>query len=201
MIGETVTVEPEGAEVADVLVQPGSGVQPTDPCAPPGSPIVARAHFPKAFGGELRGRQVLVRGRLLDVVGDPLRYQRPNTPTRWDMAADLADLRMGEPFELYREGAGVDALGDPASTRSEVLSGTCRVIPSGSSDSEGAADSARATSAELWARWTPELGALCLGDTRGLLFVALGRSYRVSQMLDVGSEHRTVRILGEALDG
>ena len=192
MIGEAVEVEPEGAVVADVLVQPGSGVQPTDPCAPPGSPIVARAHFPKSFSGELRGRQVRVRGRLLDVVGDPI---------RWDMGADLADFRMAEPVSLHREVSGVDALGDPTVTRAEVLSGTCRVQPGGSSDAQGAADSARSTSVELWARWTPELGALALGDTRGLLFGAAGRTFRVSQMLDVGSERRTVRILGEVADG
>lgn len=201
MIGEAVEVEPEGVVVADVLVQPGSGVQPTDPCAPPGSPVVARAHFPKSFSGELRGRQVRVRGRLLDVVGDPIRYQGPNTPTRWDMGADLADFRMAEPFSLHREVSGVDALGDPVAVREEVLSGECRVQPGGSSDAQGAADSARSTSVELWARWTPELGALALGDTRGLLFGAAGRTFRVSQMLDVGSERRTVRILGEVADG
>lgn len=201
MRGERVTVLPSGEPVDDVLVHPGSGVQPTDPCCPPGSPIVARAHFPKTFGGELRGMRVEVRGRLLDVVGDPVRYQAPNTPTRWDVSADLADFRMAEPFALYREASAVDTLGDPVAVREEAASGECRVQPSGSSDSEGAADSARTTSVELWARWTPELGALCGGDTRGLSFEVMGRAYRVSQMLDVCSERRTVRIRGEAADG
>lgn len=201
MRGERVTVLPEGVAVDDVLVQPGSGVQPTDPCAPPGSPAIVTAHFPKSFAGELAGRQVEVRGRVLDVVGEPVRYQAANTPTRWDVHADLADFRMAEPFALYREEASVDALGDPTAARTEVCSGLCRVVPSESYDAAGAADAVRSGTFDLWCRWGDELAALCGSDTRGLVAEAAGMSLDVQRVHDPASLHRCVRVRGAVRDG
>jgi hypothetical protein len=78
--------------VDDVLVSPGSTDDLGGSIRPDGTEIVLTLHFPKSFTGSLRNRRVLVRGRELAIVGDPVQYSDANTPTRWHMPAQCKEV-------------------------------------------------------------------------------------------------------------
>jgi len=100
LIGETVTVRIPGtgeadpfggttttwteATVSDVLVQPGTSADLSDSNRPDGMTVDMTLHFPKTFAQEMRGAEVVARGHVYTVVGDPQPYTVADCPTRWN---------------------------------------------------------------------------------------------------------------------
>lgn len=106
MRGETVTVirrveagvdegndpvyEDVPEDVGNVLVGPASGSNSGDSTRPDGVQVDATLYFPRSYpGGSVRGCDVLVRGDLYHVVGDPFPVDGGMAPTAWNMAVDV----------------------------------------------------------------------------------------------------------------
>ena len=83
-MGILVTEWTTRAVVDDVLVAPSSTTDLDGSTRPEGTRTTWVLHFPRTLTGSLRGCRVQVRGRLMEVVGDPQPYSEALTPTRWD---------------------------------------------------------------------------------------------------------------------
>lgn len=109
IVGETVTVrayessgeDDFGAEIREwgdeatvpnVLIAPSSTADLTGSTRPDGVSVDLTLHFPRTYTAPLRGRRVMVRGVLYDVVGDPVPYTDANTPTAWDRPVDCTEV-------------------------------------------------------------------------------------------------------------
>ena len=79
------------SKVSDVLVQPGVSAD-LEASRPEGVTVAFTLHFPKTFGGSLEGCEIELPepwfGRYR-VIGNPSRYMRENTPTRWDFPVEV----------------------------------------------------------------------------------------------------------------
>ena len=71
--------------IADVLVEPGA-TEFLEASRPEGAKVAYTLHFPKTFDGSLEGCEIELPepwAGAYRVVGEPGRYMRENTPTRW----------------------------------------------------------------------------------------------------------------------
>lgn len=79
--------------VDDVLVAPAGTDDLTGSTRTYGDKTVIDLYFPKTFSGDLRGADVVVRGQVFRVEGDPFMHTPANIPTRWwiEVRAVLVD--------------------------------------------------------------------------------------------------------------
>lgn len=86
-------VRSETAEtVSNVLIEPAATSDITDSNRPDGHQVKYVLHFPKSYAGELEGREVVVRGERLSVIGHPARYTEANTPGDWNMRVEVGGV-------------------------------------------------------------------------------------------------------------
>ncbi len=73
--------------VPNVLCDPGS-TRDLGRERPDGVRVDAVFHFPKGYGGDLRGAAIRWRGRTFEVVGAPLPYKEDLTPGPWNLTVE-----------------------------------------------------------------------------------------------------------------
>lgn len=78
-------------DVDNVLVAPGAVADLFESNRPDGVVVRYTLYFPKTFDASLEGCQVNVRGRWLNVVGDPDHYPADLTPGDWWMVVEVTD--------------------------------------------------------------------------------------------------------------
>ena len=86
-IGEPIAAV-ETREMVRCIVCPGS-TSDLGAERPNGVRIAYTLHFPKSYGGDLRGCRVIVRGEPFRVVGDPQRTTDAATPGNYNMAVEV----------------------------------------------------------------------------------------------------------------
>ena len=77
--GAPVEGEPAEEAVDGALVTPGATAD-LDASRPDGVAVALTFHFPKGYGGSLRGCSVTYGGRSYRVIGDPRPYMEDGTP-------------------------------------------------------------------------------------------------------------------------
>ena len=87
-LGEPTEEASERTVVPNALVRPGA-TSDLDASRPEGVRVDYTVSFPKAYGGELRGCLVELRGAEYAVVGSPQRYTPGNTPGDWNLTAEV----------------------------------------------------------------------------------------------------------------
>lgn len=73
------TYTTEDEQVPGVVVTPGA-TSDLDASRPDGVAVALTFHFPKGYGGSLRGCSVTYGGRSYRVIGDPRPYMEDGTP-------------------------------------------------------------------------------------------------------------------------
>ena len=189
--GETVLVG--GEEVGNVLVSPGElrEERDLDVSLPAGATVRYRLDFPKAFGGDLEGREVVVRGERLRIAGHPACYEDWNTPGDWNMPA-LAVALSGDwsaEVAVYALVSSVDALGDPVTSRELVYEGPAQARNSAGSEAAGSVEEQRAR--ETWWFVVPWQDAFAALRPQSTVIVHGGADHDVARIVNVDGRSET----------
>lgn len=89
--GDTAWEELPPLEVNNVLIANGSGANSTETNRPDGTTVAATFAFPRDFNGNLRRATIKARGRVFQVIGNPLPVDGGITPTAWNLLVQATE--------------------------------------------------------------------------------------------------------------
>lgn len=83
------TAEWSDEPVDDVLLGTAAPADVQDGTRPNALSVDLTAYFPRGYTKPLRGCRIRARGRVWQVVGDPIPYDGGLAPTKWNLAVNL----------------------------------------------------------------------------------------------------------------
>lgn len=89
--GDTVWEELPPLEVDNVLIASGSVANSTETNRPDGTTVAATFAFPRGFTGDLRHATIKARGRIFQVIGNPMPVDGGITPTAWNLLVQATE--------------------------------------------------------------------------------------------------------------